>query len=352
MTMKFFEKITVLAVIAASLLTFSQTAIAETAVPRELLDNFKPISTGAVPNKDNAITPERVMLGKMLFHEPRLSKSGLFSCNTCHNIAAFGVSNLPSDIGHKWTIGSINGPTVMNAAYNTAQFWNGRAKDLEEQAKGPILNPAEMGMSDEASVVKRIGSIAVYAEMFVKAFPQEKEPLTYDNVAKAIAAFERTLLTPSRFDAFLSGNEAVLTDKEKNGLKLFVETGCAACHNGIGIGGGSFQKMGVVNQYKTAHKAKGRFEVTGKNEDINVFKVPTLRNIEMTYPYFHDGSVWRLEEAVKIMAFVQLGKKLEDNEAVDIAAFLKSLTGTIPEEALKLPVLPPSGKDTSRPSFN
>jgi len=348
----FFEKWKVLVFIGVVLLACPGWTIADVTVPKEYLALFQPITGIAVPNKENPVTPEKVELGKMLYHDPRLSKSGFFSCNTCHNLATYGVSNLPSDIGHKWAIGPINGPTVMNSAYNAAQFWNGRAKDLEEQAKGPILNPLEMAMPDEASAVKRIGSVAQYRDIFARAFPGEEEPLTYDNIARAIAAFERTLLTPSRFDSFLTGRGDALTDREKNGLKLFVETGCTGCHNGIGIGGGSFQKMGLVKPYRTANKAEGRFEVTKNKEDMNVFKVPGLRNIEMTYPYFHDGNVWQLEEAVRTMADVQLGKKLSDSETGDIAAFLKSLTGTIPKEALEMPVLPPSGHETLRPSFD
>ncbi|MBW7957050.1 MAG: cytochrome-c peroxidase [Deltaproteobacteria bacterium] len=323
-------------------------AIAEVSVPAGYLDNFKPITEQVVQSKENAVTPDKVKLGKMLYYDPRLSKSGLLSCNTCHNIAMYGVSALPTDIGHKWAIGPINGPTVMNSAYNLSQFWDGRAKDLEEQAKGPILNPAEMGMPSEAAVVERIGSITEYRDMFTKSFPGEK--LTYNNIAKAIAAFERTLQTPSRFDRFLTGDANALTDQEKNGLKLFVENGCAACHNGVAIGGNSFQKMGVVKPYKTDNKARGKFDLTKKKEDMNVFKVPTLRNVERTYPYFHDGMVWELENAVKIMGDVQTGKKLNDTEASDIAAFLRSLTGTIPAEALQVPVLPASEKGTPRPS--
>lgn len=319
---------------------------------KEYLDHFKPITESLVNNPSNPVTPAKVKLGKMLYFDVRLSKSGFLSCNTCHNLSIYGVSGLPTDIGHKWVLGPINGPTVLNSAFNIAQFWNGRAKDLEEQAKGPILNPGEMGMPVEAFVLKKISSIPGYREFFNKAFPKDKEPITYDNIAMAIAAFERTLLTPSRFDKFLKGDRKALSNQEKSGLKLFVETGCTACHNGIGIGGGSFQKLGVVKPYDTNSDAKGRFEISKEEMDINVFKVPLLRNVEMTYPYFHDGNVWQLEEAVKIMADIQLGKELKESEIADIVAFLKSLTGTIPAEALTMPLLPPSGKDTPTPDVN
>lgn len=334
---------------AAFVLLASGFAVAEVKVNKEELKHFKPLTQKAIDNPENQITPIKVRLGKMLYHDPRLSKSGIMSCNTCHNLATSGASNLPTDIGHKWAIGPVNGPTAYNAALHTEQFWDGRATDLEEQAKGPILNPGEMGMPSEAAAVERIKSIPEYRELFAKAFPKEKEPLNFGNIAKAIAAFERTLLTPSRFDRFLAGDGKALNNDEKAGLKLFVETGCVACHNGIGVGGG-FQKMGVVRPYNAKSPAKGRYDVTKKDEDINVFKVPTLRNVERTYPYFHDGQVSSLDEAIKIMAEIQLGRSLKDNEVNSIVAFLKSLTGEIPADALMLPVLPPSSADTSRPS--
>lgn len=341
-----------LVTVVIALFSIAGTASAGGEVTKEYLDQFKPITESVVDNPSNPVTPAKVKLGKMLYFDVRLSKSGFLSCNTCHNLSMFGVSGLSTDIGHKWVLGPVNGPTVLNSAFNVAQFWNGRAKDLEEQAKGPILNPGEMGMPVETFVVNKISSIPGYRDFFTKAFPNDKEPVTYNNIAMAIAAFERTLLTPSRFDKFLKGDAKALTGQEKRGLKLFVETGCTGCHNGIGIGGGSFQKLGVVKPYKTASEARGKFDISKKEEDINVFKVPTLRNIEMTYPYFHDGKIWQLEEAVRTMADIQLGAELKDNEIADIVAFLKSLTGTIPADALNIPVLPPSGKDTPTPDVN
>lgn len=339
-----------LSILAFFVISYS-LANAEVRVPPDYLKHFKPITMKFVDNPDNPVTPVKVKLGKMLYHDPRLSKSGLFSCNTCHNIATYGVSNLPVDIGHKWTLGPVNSGTVFNAAFYIAQFWDGRAKDLEEQAKGPILAPEEMAMPNEQAVVDRIKSIPEYRKLFAQAFPKDKEPLTYDNIAKAIAAFERTLLTPSRFDKFLLGDKKALNAEEKKGLKLFVEVGCVSCHNGIALGG-NFQKLGIVKPYNSKSPSKGRYDVTKKPEDMNVFKVPTLRNIERTYPYFHDGQVWDLDEAVKIMADIQLGITLKDADVRAITAFLKSLTGKIPKDALQMPVLPPSTKDTPKPSYD
>ncbi len=321
---------------------------------------FKPLPEVA-ESKENPVTPEKVELGKMLYYEPRLSKSGWISCNSCHNIATYGVDNLPTSIGHRWQLGPRNAPTTLNAALHTAQFWDGRAKDVEEQAKGPVLNPIEMAMDSPEAVVERLRSIPEYVELFKKAFPGEKDPLNYDNVAKAIAAFERTLMTPSKFDKFLKGDVNALTSKEKEGLKLFMELGCASCHNGPAVGGNTFAKFGVVEAYWEATRDfvtldkptmpmdVGKFAVTHKKEDLYVFKVPSLRNISRTYPYFHDGSVWNLEDAVQVMAKVQLGKELTEDQVDKIVAFLKALDGEIPRHALELPVLPPSTSKTSRP---
>jgi cytochrome c peroxidase len=321
---------------------------------------FKPLPR-VVDSAENPVTPEKVKLGKMLYYDPRLSKSGLISCNTCHNIATYGVDNLPTSIGHRWQIGPRNAPTTLNAALHVAQFWDGRAKDVEEQAKGPILNPIEMAMDSPEQVIKVLSSIPEYVELFKKAFPNDKNPLTYDNVAKAIGAFERTLVTPSRFDKFLNGDAKALTEKEKQGLKIFIELGCASCHNGPALGGTMFTKFGVLESYWEATRQfltldkptmpvdVGKFAVTQKQEDLYVFKVPSLRNISKTYPYFHDGSVWNLEDAVQIMSKVQLGQALTKDQLEKIVAFLKTLDGEIPKDALEVPVLPPSTANTPKP---
>lgn len=298
----------------------------------------------------NPTTSEKVALGKQLYYDPRLSKSGAISCASCHNLASYGVDNRPTSVGHGFQLGGRNAPTVLNAAYNFSQFWDGRAADLEAQAEGPVLNPIEMAMPDEASVLKRLSSIPEYREAFKKAFPEEAEALTYHNTAKAIAAFERTLITPAPFDKFLAGDGNALTAEQKAGLDQFMTQGCAACHSGKNMGGSIFQKFGVVNPYPH-QKDLGRYEVTHEDKDKYFFKVPTLRNITKTYPYFHDGQVWDIHEAVKIMGKTQLGKDLKPEEIDQIVSFLGSLTGELPEAARTLPTLPASQPDTPKPQI-
>ena len=287
----------------------------------------------------------KVELGKMLFLDPRLSVSGFISCNSCHNLATGGVDNLPSSIGHKWQLGPINSPTVLNSSYNVAQFWDGRAKDLQDQAGGPIENPAEMG-SNHALAVDVLQSIPGYVVEFKKVYGSEK--ITIENVTDAIAVFEETLVTPnSRFDKWLAGDDKAITKTELEGYELFKARGCTTCHMGAAVGAGLFQKMGLVKAYETDNKALGRYDVTKQDADKMVFKVPTLRNIELTYPYFHDGSQWNLKDAVMIMADIQLGIPVTDAEADKIVAFLLTLTGEMPE--ITFPLLPPSPPSTPRP---
>ena len=233
------------------------------------------------------------------------------------------MDNEPTSPGHDGTRGGRNSPTSFNAVYNLAQFWDGRAKDLAAQAIGPILNPIEHGLKTEADALKKI-DMAEYREMFKKAFPKEKQPFTYKNIGHAIAAFEKTLVTPSRFDDFLKGKTNALSKSEKIGLGLFIETGCIACHDGQGIGGGQYQKLGAVEPYKT--KDLGRYEVTKDEDDKHVFKVPTLRNIVHTGPYLHDGSISSLDQMIKIMGKHQLGVDIKDKDVRFIKAFLGSLT--------------------------
>ncbi len=287
----------------------------------------------------------KVELGKQLYFDPRLSKSGFISCNSCHNLSMGGSDNLTSSIGDRWQQGPINAPTVLNSSMNLAQFWDGRAKDLKEQAGGPIANPKEMGFSHELAV-KEVETIPQYKEQFQKIYGKDKVDI--DMLTDAIAEFENTLVTPdSRFDKWLTGDDKALTEVELKGYKLFKESGCVACHNGAAVGGNSFQKMGVVEPYKTSNPAEGMAGLTKKDEDRFKFKVPTLRNVELTYPYFHDGGAATLEEAVTIMGKLQLGKKFTDEEVSNIVAFLKTLTGKQPDFAL--PQLPPSTNDTPRP---
>lgn len=296
-----------------------------------------------IPVQDKVDAP-KVELGKKLFFDPRLSKSGFLSCNSCHNLSTGGADNLPSSIGHKWQLGPINSPTVLNARFNLAQFWDGRAKDLKEQAGGPIANPGEMASTHEIAV-DVLSSIPAYIAEFKAVYGDKK--VNMDRVTDAIASFEETLVTPdSPFDLWLKGDDAALSEEAKAGYDLFKNKGCIACHNGTGVGGTMYQKMGTVKPY-TDTKTLGRYGVTGKDADKYFFKVPLLRNIELTAPYFHDASTWDLAEAVKMMGEYQLGLKLSDEETNKIVAFLKALTGKQPQ--ISYPVLPPSTNKTPKP---
>ena len=289
--------------------------------------------------------PAKVELGKMLFFEPRLSKSGFISCNSCHNLSTGGADNLPSSVGHGWQLGPINSPTVLNARFNFVQFWDGRAKDLVEQAGGPIENPGEMA-SNHTMAVEVLRSIPGYADAFEKAYGTEE--ITIERVTEAIAVFEETLVTPDApFDRWLHGEDTALSQEAHAGYELFKAKGCTACHVGVNAGGTMFQKFGLVKAYERDTKTLGRYDVTKNEADKYFFKVPTLRNIELTAPYFHDGSVWDLREAIQMMGEYQLGIPVDDAEAEKIAAFLQSLTGKQPE--IVYPLLPPSVADTPRP---
>ena len=286
----------------------------------------------------------QVELGKKLYFDPRLSKSGFISCNSCHNLSMGGTDNLPTSIGDHWKQGPINAPTVLNSSLNVAQFWDGRAKDLKAQAGGPIANPGEMA-SSHTLAVSILKSIPAYVTEFKQVFGSSK--INIDRVTQAIAEFEKTLVTPnSRFDKWLLGDKDAITSFELAGYKLFKNSGCVACHNGSAVGGNSFQKMGVVKPYKSKSGAQGVAGLTGKDEDRFKFKVPTLRNVEMTYPYFHDGAAKTLTEAVDIMGRLQLGKTFSNKENRQIVAFLKTLTGDQP--SFMLPILPPSTDKTPR----
>jgi cytochrome c peroxidase len=284
-------------------------------------------------------------LGKKLYFDPRLSRSGFISCNSCHNLSMGGTDNLRSSIGHNWQKGPINAPTVLNSSMNVAQFWDGRARDLKEQAGGPIANPGEMAFTHELAV-EVLESIPSYVDEFEKAFGTRT--IDIDKVTTAIAAFEETLVTPnSRFDRWLTGDRLALSDSEVEGYGLFKASGCTACHNGPAVGGTSFRKMGVVEPYRTDNPAEGRMAVTGRDTDRFKFKVPTVRNVELTYPYFHDGAAQTLSEAVDVMGRVQLGKRFSAGENAKIVAFLRTLTGDQP--SLLMPLLPPSSDATPRP---
>jgi cytochrome c peroxidase len=300
---------------------------------------IKPIPAAKVKNAG------MVELGKKLYFDPRLSKSGFISCNSCHNLSMGGTDNLKTSIGHNWQEGPINSPTVLNSSMNLAQFWDGRAKDLKAQAGGPIANPGEMAFTHELAV-DMLNSIPAYKAEFKKVFG--KDAANIDMVTDAIAAFEETLVTPdSRFDKWLKGDKKALSKAELEGYTLFKDSGCTACHYGPAVGGNSFQTMGLVAKYDTKNKAEGVGGLTGKDADRMKFKVPTLRNVEMTYPYFHDGEADTLEKAVDIMGKLQVGRAYTPDEIAKIVAFLKTLTGKQPD--FKLPILPPSTNDTPKP---
>jgi cytochrome c peroxidase len=272
-------------------------------------------------------TPVLIKLGKELYFEKRLSVNHSISCNTCHPVDHYraGADNDPTSDGAHGQRGQRNSPTVFNAGFHAAQFWDGRAKDLVEQAKAPILNPVEMAMPSEAEVGKRLGAIKRYQQLFVSAFPGTPEKITYEMVARALAAFERTLVTHDRFDDFLEGKDRALSRAELEGLNLFLTLGCTACHQGALLGGTTFQKVGLVHPYPNTDDL-GRFVVTKDESDRFKFKVPSLRNVALTPPYFHDGKVATLQQAVRQMAYMQLDRQITDAQVRSLVAFLKSLS--------------------------
>jgi len=316
--------LTVLSVLMATVITYCGPSKQTIELMNQAKDIFGAIPV-EMPGSSNE-SAEKIALGKKLYFEKSLSSDNTVSCNSCHNVEGkgSGTDNAPTSTGIKGQKGGRNAPTVLNAGFHIAQFWDGRAADLKAQAKGPILNPIEMGMKNPKEVMEKLKSIPEYSELFSKAFPDQKDPLTYDNLADAIAAFERTLVTHDRFDDFMNGNAKALSPDEQTGLKTFIDTGCNGCHNGPLLGGNSYQKLGAVNDYNTSDI--GRFAVTKKEEDKKVFKVPSLRNIAITGPYFHDGSVSTLEDAVKKMAYHQLGKEISEQDISQITTFLKTLT--------------------------
>jgi len=302
----------------------------------------------AIPDQtfeNDPLHEERYELGKMLYYEPRLSINGTQSCNTCHDLNTFGVDNLSTSPGAiAGRKGDRNSPTVLNAVLHDSQFWDGRAKTLEEQAKGPILNPVEMAIPHEDILLERLADIEEYVKRFNKAFPEDLNALTYDNLAIAIGTFESTLLTPSRYDDFMNKDFTALSDKEKRGFRVFIESGCQSCHDGPALGGLQYRKFGEINDFWTVNNKigqdKGMIMLTDNPGDLYKFKVPSLRNIEKTYPYFHDGSIWDLETSIHVMAKSQLNLDMSDEEVKDLIAFLKTLTGEVPERAKRHPDLP------------
>ena len=330
-------------------LLFSASAMADNDLREQAQRFFQPIPTAEVVIEQRNISSDQIELGKWLFFEPRISRSHIITCNTCHSVGTGGADNIPASIGHGWQAGPRNSPTVLNAVFNAAQFWDGRADDLAEQAKGPIQASVEMNATP-AHVEDTLNSIPQYVEMFEKAFPGDKAAVSFDNVAAAIEAFESTLVTPnSRFDQFLAGDDS-MNDVEIEGLRLFINKGCVACHAGINVGGQGYFPFGVIQKPGAEvlpEDDKGRFTVTETATDEYVFRASPLRNIALTAPYFHSGEVWDLEQAVAIMGTSQLGQELNESEVKSITQFLHTLTGEQPK--VEYPILPPSMPDTPKP---
>jgi cytochrome c peroxidase len=342
------KRMIVVALAAASLARPAGAAQGD--LPRRVQANFKPIPAKAAPLKGNPSTPAKVELGKALWFDPRLSASQLISCNTCHNVGLGGADLQETSVGHGWQRGPRNAPTVLNAVFNTAQFWDGRAEDLKAQAKGPVQASVEMA-NDPVRLIETLKSIPGYPPLFRAAFPGVADPVTFDNVAAAIEVFEATLLTPGApFDRFLEGDRKALGPEEQAGLALFLDKGCVACHDGVNVGGDGYYAFGVVEAPTDEVRPPGdtgRFKVTSTKGDEYVFRSPSLRNVAITQPYFHSGKVWKLAEAVKIMGSSQLGATLSDAEAARITAFLGALTGRQPR--VEHPVLPPGSESTPQP---
>lgn len=310
---------------------------------------FQPIPDAQTLIAQRKLDPAQIELGRMLFFEPRLSRSHIITCNTCHAIGTGGADNIPASIGHGWQHGPRNSPTVFNAVFNAAQFWDGRASDLAEQAEGPVQASVEMNSTPDL-VETTLKSIPDYVQAFRKAFPGDDDPVTFNNMTRAIEAFETTLVTPdSRFDTFLRGEDS-LDERELAGLGFFINKGCIACHAGVNLGGQAYFPFGVIKRPGAEilpEADKGRFTVTQTASDEYVFRASPLRNIALTAPYFHSGEVWSLEEAVATMGSSQLGHELDADEVRDITAFLHTLTGVQP--IVEYPILPPSTAETPRP---
>lgn len=355
-----------LSIVAALLVTFASGSVAADPLRDRAKGLFEAIPATPPPLRGGAASPEKLALGKMLYFDTRISENHDISCSTCHNLGMGGVDGRSSSVGHTGQLGGRKVLTVLNAVFNKAQFWDGRAEDLESQVTmsvmafpsallksrgGPVIPPAELTKDTKEHAVAQLKGIPGYVEAFQKAFPGEADPIVYANVAKAIAAFESTLITPGApFDLWLLGDDAALSEPQKQGLSLFIEKGCADCHNGINIGGGQFARFGSMQSPGTEFLPSddwGRFAITHDVADKYVFKVPSLRNIALTAPYFHNGREWSLKQAVAVMGASQLAHKLTDGEIDRIVEFLQSLTGKQPE--IVLPILPPRVASTPRP---
>jgi len=339
------------AIALVSLPALAQEAMDDAELRDLALSYFEPIPMNPPELNNNIVSRERVDLGAMLYFDPRMSASGLFSCQSCHNVGMAGHDGLETSIGHGWQKGPRNAPTSFNAVFNIAQFWDGRAPDLAEQAKGPVQAGVEMNNTPD-NVVATLNSMPAYVEAFETAFPGEEDPVSFDNFARAIESFEATLITPNApFDQFLMGSDGAMSDQEKRGLLAFIDNGCAACHQGVNIGGQDYYPFGLIERPGADLLPEGdlgRFAVTETAGDDYVFRAGPLRNIALTAPYFHSGAVCSLEEAVAIMGSSQLGIELDDAEVDDITAFLESLTGEQPQ--VVHPTLPNRTADTPLPN--
>lgn len=317
-------------------------------VQASMLAIFKPALPDVFTTDDNPITEEKVNLGRQLYYDERLSLSHEISCNTCHLLDEYGVDHEEVSTGHEGQKGTRNSPTVYNAAGHFRQFWDGRSADVEHQATQPLVNPVEMAMPDPGYVVKVLSSIPEYVEAFEKAFPDAEEPVSMENLGNAIGAFERKLVTPAPWDEFLEGKQDALTDEQKEGFLAFTNNGCTACHMGTLLGAKNYQKAGAVKPWPN-QEDEGRYEVTEEESDKMMFKVPSLRNVTETAPYFHDGSVDSLVKAIQEMGEHQLGRDISKKEAKKIAAWMESLKGEIPKDYIKKPELPESTDETPKP---
>ncbi|MFL6307203.1 MAG: cytochrome-c peroxidase [Candidatus Sulfotelmatobacter sp.] len=335
-----------LAVLVVSV-TYLLSASGKVQVNADALKMFEPLPA-VMTSSDNPVTEAKVDLGRILYYDPRLSANQKISCNTCHPLDGYGAEPKAVSTGFKHQKGNRNAPTVYNAAGHFVQFWDGRAPTVEEQAKGPITNPVEMAMPSNSAAVQVIKSMPEYVAMFQKAFPEQSDPITYNNMALAIGAFERGLVTPSKWDAYLTGDHSALTDAQKEGFNTFAGTGCQWCHAGAYVGGAAYQKLGVVKAWPN-QSDQGVYQLTKDDADRMVFKVPSLRNIKKTGPYFHDGSIATIEDAIRNMAVHQRGVTLTEAQVRSIEAWMDSLTGEIPASYIKPPELPKSTAQTPQP---
>lgn len=310
-------------------------------IDAKVLKRFLPVGVAEAPAAPDS---EKVALGRTLFHDKRLSRTGEIACSTCHTLTRFGIDGQRTSRGVNGQVGARNAPTVFNASTHIAQFWDGRASDVEMQAKGPIMNPKEMAMPNERAVTAVLQGIPWYVETFARAFPKDRKPITLKNVGEAIGAFERGLVTKSRWDRFIHGEMGALTPQEKHGLTVFLDAGCMACHTGPQVGGTMLQKVGAVVPWPN-QTDKGRAEVTKLPSDNMVFKVPSLKNISQTAPYFHDGASANLHDAIRLMAYHQLGLKLSDEDINSISIWMRSMTGEIDPAYIAAPEMPPGARD-------